>query len=463
MTTDRIVILGAGPAGLAAGYELCRRGASPVILERTGAVGGISRTEVYKDYCFDIGGHRFFTGIKRVDDMWRQLMSADLLTVRRKSRIYYRGRLFDYPLSFWNSLSNLGPVEGSLILASYIKARLRPLPCEDTFEQWVTNRFGDRLYRMFFKEYTEKVWGIPCTEIQADWAAQRIQGLSLVSAIKNAVLGNGDARTLIGQFHYPLKGPGMMWERFQEEITRLGGEVRLNAKVVGLRHEKSRAVSVICSGSDDNMEVPVDHLVSSIPVGRLVTCLEPEAPAHVIEAAHGLKHRAFILVGLVVERQELFPDQWIYVHSPQVRVARIQNFKNWSAAMVPDSGKSTLGMEYICSEGDDVWTMSDSALKEMASRELAELGLACAADVSDSHVIRQPDAYPVYDEGYRERLGVLRAFLEGFENIQSIGRNGMHRYNNMDHSMYTGMLAAENALGGHHDVWDVNGGDTYLG
>jgi protoporphyrinogen oxidase len=456
MSDETTLILGAGPAGLAAGYELARMGVCPIILEKADKVGGLSRTETFKGYNFDIGGHRFFTTYRQIDELWRRMLGKDFLKVPRSSRIYYRGRFYSYPLDFVNSLSNLGPAESSRILLSYLRAHVLPSREEKTFEQWVTNRFGSRLYSIFFKDYTEKVWGIPCHDIQADWAAQRINGLSLTSILSHMVFGAQKARTLIDEFHYPTKGPGMMWGRLQEELTTLGGQVWLNSEVIGLKREKNNIVSVTCANGRSTVDIPALHIISSLPMQRLVSLLQPEAPSEVLEASRRLRRRAFIIVGLIVGKKDLFPDQWIYVHNPSVKVARIQNFKNWSQGMVPDPQTTSVGMEYFCNEGDESWRMSDADLTKTACRELAELGLADGAAVIDHLVIRQPDAYPVYDSGYRRHLEIVQRFLSGIENFQTIGRNGMHRYNNMDHSMHTGILAARNILGENHDLWSAS-------
>ena len=462
MDEKQVVIIGAGPAGLTAAYGLIRQGVRPIVLEKADKVGGIARTETYKGYHFDIGGHRFFTKMARIDRLWGETLGEDFLNVPRLSRIYYQGRFFDYPLQAFNALYSLGIFEGLLIMASYFRAQVLPYSEEETFEQWVSNRFGRRLYRTFFKTYTEKVWGIPCDKIQADWAAQRIKGLSLIVALSNALLGNKQAKSLISEFRYPLRGPGMMWGRFRETIEEGGGKVLPDSDVIRLGHEKGRVTDLCYSQNGERIEVAVEHVISSVPVNRLVGLLEPEVPDHVLEAGRGLSYRAFLIVGLIVDREDLFPDQWIYVHSPHVRVGRIQNFKNWSAAMVPDPQRTSVGMEYFCNEGDDLWNTPDETLIDLASRELSQLGLAEQGDVIDGFVVRQPDAYPIYDPGYRDRLQVIREFLGTIGNLQTIGRSGMHRYNNMDHSMYTGMLAAENVLSAHHDLWEVNEEEEYL-
>jgi len=450
------VIIGAGPAGLAAAHELVRQHIRPVVLERANNAGGIARTEVYKDYYFDIGGHRFFTKIDEIDRLWHEMLGKEFLKVPRRSRIYYRDRFFNYPLSFYNALSNLGLIESVLIMLSYLNSQIRPYPREDNFEEWVSNRFGRRLYKTFFKTYTEKVWGIPCHKIQADWAAQRIKGLSLMVALTNALFGTQKAKSLIDEFLYPLKGPGLMWQSFVRAIEAGGGEVCFNSEAIQLKHENGYITSVKYTESKGESEMPVRHLISSMPISKLVTLLDPKAPNEVLEAARNLSYRSFLMVGLIVDKEDLFPDQWVYIHSPNVKVGRIQNFKNWSAAMVPDPQTTSVGMEYFCDEGDEIWNLSDSALTDLAMQELSELGLAVRDDLKDSFVVRQPKAYPVYDDKYGVRLRMIRDYLGLFGNLQTIGRNGMHRYNNMDHSMQTGKLAAQNILGADHNLWEVN-------
>jgi len=462
MNNNPVVTLGAGPAGLAAAYELIKQGVQPIVLEKSDKVGGIARTETYKDYYFDIGGHRFFTKIDRVNRLWHEMMGEDFRKVRRMSRIYYEGRLFNYPISISNTLFNLGILESLLMILSYFNAQFLPHREEKTFEQWVSNRFGRRLYKTFFQTYTEKVWGIPCSKIQADWAAQRIKGLSLIAAVSNALLGIKNAKSLIDEFYYPTKGPGMMWQRFQETIEHEGGTVRLNSEAIGLKHKNGRIISVACLESDKRTEVPVKHLISSIPINKLVALLDPQAPDEVLSAAQKLSYRAFIIVVLIIDKEDLFSDQWIYIHNPNVKVGRIQNFKNWSTAMVPDPKKTSVGMEYFCTEGDGIWTMSDNELIKLASRELTELGLSEVDRVIDSFIVRQPGAYPIYDSNYRDHLGVIKSYLANIENLQTIGRNGMHRYNNMDQSMLVGMLAAQNVFGANHDLWEVNEEKEYL-
>ena len=461
MTRHPVIVIGAGPAGLGAAWELAKQGCDPLVLEAGDKVGGLARTETHKGNRFDIGGHRFYTRNARITALWREMLGRDLLTVKRLSRICYKGRFLKYPLESLDTFANLGPLESALIILSYLKARLVPSAPEETFEQWVTNRFGRRLYLTFFKGYTEKVWGLPCDAIRADWAAQRMGGLSVAAAVTNAVFGTGGARTLAAEFLYPVLGPGMMWERFAEGVETNGGRVRLRAEVVRINHESGRVRSVTVADGDEPFDLSGDSFISSMPLCDLVMRMAPRPPADVVNAAVNLRYRDFILVALVVNGSRLFPDNWIYVHDARVRVARIQNFRNWSAAMVADAGKTCLGMEYFCSEGDELWNMGDFRLVQLAAGELDATGLASRRDVEDGVVIRERKAYPVYDGSYRDKVSVIRRYLSSFSNLQTVGRNGMHRYNNQDHSMLAGMLAAGNVLGGKHDIWDINADRSY--
>ena len=460
------VVVGAGPAGLIAAYELAKNGQKTTVLEQSDKVGGISRTETYKGYRFDIGGHRFFTKVGEVQALWKEILGDDFIQVPRLSRIYYRNRFFDYPLSISNTLKNLGPVDSTMIVLSYLKARakakMNPEFEAENFEEWVTERFGGRLYRTFFKSYTEKVWGIPCSKIQAEWAAQRIKGLSLSKAVINALFGSNDTKTLIKEFDYPVLGPGMMWEKCADLIEETGSRVEMHTRAVKIERTGNRIDRIVAQKGEETFELTGDHYVSSMPVSALVKRLDPPAPPEVLKAANGLKYRDFLIVPIIVNLKSLFPDNWIYIHSPDFKVGRIQNFKNWSAAMVPESDKTCLGMEYFCSEGDSIWEMDDAELIRLASEEIVGLGLVPDTSfVEDGTVIRQKKAYPVYDGDYRKHLSVLQGYIEGFENLQTIGRNGMHRYNNQDHSMLTGLLAAKNILGEHHDLWDINTERSY--
>jgi protoporphyrinogen oxidase len=456
---DRIIIGGAGPAGLTAGHLLSRRGYRPCILESDSQVGGLARTVRYKDFRFDIGGHRFFTKIPEVAKLWQEILGTEFIDVPRLSRIHYRGKYFHYPLKATEALLGLGPWEATRIVLSYLEARLWPHPVEQNFEQWVSNRFGERLYQIFFKTYTEKVWGVPCTEIRAEWAAQRIRGLSLARALLTATSlqkrSNG-VRTLIHQFKYPRLGPGQMWERCAELVTSEGGELRLNHRITGLELKGGRIVSVHATTATGEQRFEAEHFISTMPLRSLVQALGTAVPKNVRIAADALTYRDFVLVALILNKPGLFPDNWIYVHTPGVQVGRVQNFNNWSPALVPDPGKTCLGMEYFCFKGDNLWLQEDEELIQMASRELETLGLAASAQVIDGTVVRMPKAYPIYDAAYRRCLDSIQPFLDGIPNLHTIGRNGMHKYNNQDHSMYTAMLAVANLEGANHDLWAVN-------
>ncbi len=459
-----IVVIGAGPAGLTAAYLLAKRGRQVIVLESDAVVGGISRTVRYKEFRFDVGGHRFFTKIKRVEDLWHELLGNEFLDVPRLSRILYSGRFFNYPLKASNALSGLGLRETVRIIASYAKARMRPHPVEENFEQWVSNRFGRRLYEIFFKTYTEKVWGIPCTEIRAEWAAQRVQGLSLGKAILSATSlqkRSVTIKSLLERFRYPRLGPGQMWEQCAQRIIELGGKVLLSHRVTSLKVEDGRVTSVIVDTPDGERTIGGTHVLTTIPLRSLVRAVEPPVPPSVRTAADGLNYRDFILVALVLDKSDLFPDNWIYVHTPGVSVGRIQNFGNWSAAMVPDRRMTCLGMEYFCFAGDELWTRSDTDLIALASDELSRLGLAAGARVIDGAVVRMPKAYPIYDAAYAGHVSTIREHLAGVSNLVTVGRNGMHKYNNQDHSMYTAMLAVENIEGAGHDIWAVNSDYEY--
>ncbi len=459
-----VAIIGGGPAGLTAGYALQKytdNKAVPLVLEADGQLGGIARTEEYKGYRFDIGGHRFFTKVGEVEALWREVLGDKFITRPRMSRIYYQGKYYHYPLKIFNALGNMGPVEAVRIMGSYALSQIRPNPVEENFEQWVVNRFGNRLYGHFFRSYTEKVWGIPCTEIRADWAAQRIKNLSLKSAVLNAITGANDTASLIEQFEYPPLGPGMMWDAFAERIVERGGSVTLKQRVTRIHHDGSRVTAI----DVDDVSAPerprayrleADHFISSMPMATMVEAMDPPAPAAVRAAAARLKYRDFLIVVLILDKPDPFPDNWIYVHSPEVSVGRIQNFRSWSEAMVPDPGRASIGLEYFCHEGDGLWAKDNRDLIAQATAELTQLGLASPEDVVDGTVIRQPKAYPVYDGEYREAVDTIAAWMEGWSNFQTVGRNGMHRYNNQDHSMLTAMLAVRNIMGEHHDLWNVN-------
>lgn len=459
-----VVIVGAGPAGLTAAYELSKYGTPSVILEADKTVGGIARTVEYKGYRFDIGGHRFFTKVSLVEQMWKEILGDDFLSRPRLSRIYYKSRFFQYPLEPMNALLGLGLFESARCAVSFLLAKLFPEKPEDNLEAWVSNRFGRRLYNIFFKSYTEKVWGIPCRQIGAEWAAQRIRGLSVKTILLNALRGRERVenkqqivKTLLHEFQYPRLGPGMMWERTREIVEQRNSRVVMNAPVDKIFWTPGRVTAIRAGGK----LYEGSHFISSMPIRQLIEALDPAPPDYVRKAAADFKYRDFLTVALICRGENLFPDNWIYIHDPRVKVGRIQNFGNWSPEMVPEPGMSCLGLEYFCFEGDNLWNAPDEELKELARREIALLGLVPADAVVDAAVVRMPKAYPVYDDTYQRGLSAIREFLKTVPNLQLVGRNGMHRYNNQDHSMLTAILAARNIHGASYDLWQVNVDEEY--
>ncbi len=455
-----VAVLGGGPAGLTAGYLLAQQGRPVIVLEAEDQVGGLAKTEVRDGYRFDLGGHRFFTKSKEVDDLWHEVMKEEFLKRPRMSRIYWNGKFLDYPLNGMDVVKKLGPIELMRCGLSYLWAAVKPKGKEENLEQWVSNRFGWRLYNHFFKGYTEKVWGVPTTELRAEWAAQRIKGLSFFSAAKAAFFGNGDnkIKSLISEFHYPRFGPGQMWETMCDEIIALGGEVRLNSPVEDIEIEDGRIVALTAGGE----RIEPGEVISSLPLRATVGLAGEAASEPVKKAATGLRYRDFLTVALVLDGEDLFPDNWIYIHEDSVNVGRIQNYRSWSPWMVPDPTKACVGLEYFCFQGDKLWDMADDDLVELAKRELEILGLADPKKVERGFVTRVPLAYPMYDADYAERVDSIREWLGGIENLQQVGRNGLHRYNNSDHSMLTAIRAVDNVVNGTtHDIWAVNAESVY--
>lgn len=464
----RVVIFGAGPAGLAGAYALVKRGAKPVVLERSDTVGGISRTVSYKGYYFDIGGHRFFTHFDEVQALWDEVLGAELLERPRLSRIYYNGRFFDYPLRAKNALYNLGLREAARCMASYARVRLRPHPNEDSFETWVQNRFGDRLFDIFFRSYTEKVWGIPTDQIGAEWASQRIKNLDLGTAVRRALgLGPRDESviSLIERFRYPRTGPGLMYDTMRKKIEEKGGEIQMQAGVVSVQHEAGRVRAAHTRGPRGEQSWEGEHFLSSMPLTLLIRALDPPAPPEVLDAARRLRFRNLLCVNLIIQHPSLFPDNWIYVHDRRLQLGRVQNYKNWSPAMVPDPATTSLGLEYFCNDDDPIWRDDDAALVALGTREIKLAGLlgppGAEARVLDGAVVRAPKAYPVYVRGYERHLEVVVSYLRTLVNLQPVGRYGMFKYNNADHSILTALLAVENMYGARHDVWGVNTDSDY--
>jgi protoporphyrinogen oxidase len=471
-SAPRVVIIGAGPAGLTAAYELTKSGVTSIVLEADSVVGGISRTEVRDGWRFDIGGHRFFTKVQRVDDFWHEILDDDEFLQRpRASRIYYQGKFFDYPIKPVKALRTLGLVEAMRCGASFLWVRVRPPQDQSTLEGYIVSNYGWRLYHHFFKTYSEKLWAIPPSEIGADWGAQRIKGMSLWNAVwepvRSRLAGSRDrskqVTSLIERFQYPKYGPGMMWERCRDLVEANGTKVIMETPVTRIRHEGGRAVSVVAEADGVTTEYPADHVVSSMPFSLLLRAMDPPAPAEVQRAADDLRFRDFLTVALVVPADKVaWTDNWLYVHAPDVKTMRIQNFGSWSPYLVKD-GRNVLGLEYTVLESDESWTASDADLIERGKAELERMGLVNAADVEAGYVVRMPKAYPVYDEAYGDNVDVLRAWLaDNAPNVHPVGRNGMHKYNNQDHSMYTAMLTVENIVdGAGHDIWSVNVEEEY--
>lgn len=477
MQQTHVVVIGAGPAGLTAAYLLAKENVFVTVLEADPIyVGGIAKTAKYKDYCFDIGGHRFFSKAEEVEALWSEILPNDMLDRPRSSRIFYRKRFFSYPLKAFEALHKLGVIESALCVASYLKAKLFPIKNPKNFSDWVTNHFGKRLFNIFFKTYTEKVWGMRCDEISADWAAQRIKGLSLFSAIMNAALpkkwlqrnDKQVIKTLIDTFRYPRKGPGMLWEACAEKIKEKNSDVIMGSAVFHCEYlPAKKSWRVLYRDIDNNeKEINATHVISSAPLRDLVThYLTPAVSAQAKQAAEALRYRDFLIVVLILKDKNLFSDNWIYVHDAQVDVARIQNFKSWSPEMVPNADTCCYGMEYFCFKDDSTWAASDSVLIKKASAEIEKLGLAKASDILDGCVVRQPKAYPVYDGDYQKNVDVIRCELEEkFPSLYLVGRNGMHKYNNQDHAMMTAMLTVKNILAGErkYDVWFVNQDAEYI-
>ena len=457
------IVIGGGPSGLAAAYELAQNRYPVRLFEKSPLLGGIARTENFRGYSFDMGGHRFFTKSAEIDLLWKDLLGDDFLVRPRMSRIYYKKKFFHYPLKPFNALFSLGVLESFRVAFSYLRWAVFPYRSEETFDRWATNRFGKRLFKIFLESYTEKVWGIACSEIQAGWAAQRIMNLSLRAAIVNMFIKAGSRiKTLIEEFHYPRKGPGMLWEALRRRIVSLGGELELNAHVERIHHEDGRIHGVTLSRNQKKEKLTTAGVISSMPLPEFVHCLRPAAPAAVLAAADQLRYHDFLTVCLIVDRADTFPDNWIYIHEPDVQVGRIQNFKNWSPDMVANSRKSSLGLEYFCNRGDPLWNMADEALIEMAKNELEKIGLADPETVEDGTVYRVANAYPVYDGDYGHAMETVKQYVGTLENVQTIGRSGLHRYDNQDHAMLTGIFAGRNIIEeAGFDLWAINTDDEY--
>jgi protoporphyrinogen oxidase len=506
------VIAGAGPAGLTAALELLRRSdITPIVIEADTQVGGISKTINYRGNRMDLGGHRFFSKSDWVMRWWQEILpladgqipssralrihyqgrtrdltpegtapascDAVMLVRQRLSRIFYRRRFFDYPLTLnAGTVKNLGLAETFKIGMSYGQAQLRSRSPEITLEDFLINRFGTRLYRTFFRQYTEKVWGVPCNQISAEWGAQRIKGLSVAKAIAHALAGpfrnSSDAAqkdtetSLIERFLYPNLGPGQMWEEVARRVSARGGAIHLRQRVVAIQREADKVVSVdvLDEAAAAVLRVRCDYLLSSMPVKDLIAMLKPD-DSHIAQIAADLPYRSFMTVGLLLRsmRGGRTPsDNWIYIQEPDVRIGRLQIFNNWSPALVADPKTVWLGLEYFCDQGDELWTMEDQQFVDFAIGELEKIGLIERKDVIGGTLVRVPNAYPAYFGAYSQ-FGELRAYLDRFSNLYPIGRNGMHRYNNQDHSMLTAAAAVDSIAGGapKHDIWNINTEESY--
>ncbi len=465
-----VAIIGAGPAGLTAAYLLSKQGFSVKVIEKDPMyVGGISRTVEHNGFRFDIGGHRFFSKSQEVVALWNEILPDDFIQRPRMSRIYYEGKFYSYPLRAFEALGNLGIIRSSLCMLSFARAKAFPRHDVKSFEDWTINQFGHKLYSIFFKTYTEKVWGMPCDEMSADWAAQRIKGLSLGAAVLDGLkrsLGLNkrpndgmETKTLLETFRYPRQGPGMMWNAARDKVIAMGNDVVMDTALKQLRFDDvtHRWNMQTVSGNGAVANINAAHVISSAPMRELASRIYPLPQT--LPNALNLNYRDFLTVALMIRSDDLFPDNWIYIHDDKVKVGRVQNFRSWSPEMVPDPDLACVGLEYFCFEGDGLWSMSDDELVALATREMAILGLCKPETVVGGAVVRQEKAYPVYDETYRDNVDAMRLELEAaYPTLHMVGRNGMHRYNNQDHAMMTAMLTVKNIVAGQrvYDIWNVN-------
>lgn len=461
-----IYILGAGPAGLAAAYTLTSQGIPVVVVERDKRVGGLAKSIEYEGFILDFGPHRFFTKLSPVVKLWNQVLGKDQVTVNRLTRIYYGGKYFSYPLQAKQVLSALGLLETVKILSSYVKVRLFPKPQPENFSEWVIGKFGRRLFEIFFESYTEKLWGIPCTEISADWAAQRIKGLSLYKAVVNALLGNdGKVKTLIDQFQFPRLGSGQLYDKIADYLNQHQQPLLLNTEVIEVHHNDGEATHVTVRNRETKevQTFPCGGVISSIPLTLLVEELKTAPPQPVIESARSLKFRNTILVYLIIDDGHLFPDNWLYINDPRVKLGRVTNFANWSPEMLPNNHQTPLCCEYWCNFDDQLWNCPEEDLRQMAQADLIKIGLLQKQQVSGGFVVRLPRTYPIYAGNYKASLATIEEYFKGFQNLQLVGRYGAFKYNNQDHSLLMGILAAENVMTpGKHNLWNVNSDSEYV-
>ena len=451
----KVAVIGAGPAGLTTAYKLAQAGIGVDLYEASGQVGGMCRTLDLWDQKVDIGPHRFFSSDARVNRLWLEVIEKDYQMVDRLTRIYYNKKLFYYPLKAFNALANLGIFKAISCLWSYMVEKIKPTKQDGSFENWVVSRFGRQLYSIFFKTYTEKLWGISCQELDADFAAQRIKKLSLFEAIKNALFGSrgNKHKTLVDQFAYPNEGTGMVYERMAELIEKMGGKVHLNQPVERVLTTNNKAHSLVL---ENGKELAYDQIISSMPLTLLVERL-PEVPENIVAHCKELKFRNTVLVYLKVDAEELFPDNWLYVHDSELRMGRITNFRNWVPDINQGEKSTILALEYWCNFEDDFWQWDESRLIELAKKEIKKTGLIGSATVSEGMVYRIPRCYPIYNKGYKAKLTNIENYLDTIENLKVIGRYGAFKYNNQDHSILMGLLVADNLINKtNHSLWDIN-------
>ena len=461
-----ILILGAGPAGLSCAYELSKQRYLSTVWDKNEVVGGLARTIEYRGYRFDIGPHRFFTKHDEVNALWHNVLGDDALRVNRLTRIFYNQTFFHYPLKPLNALLGLGIGTSLRAVVSYLHAKYKLAGhTARNFEELVTKQFGAVLYRVFFKTYTEKVWGLPCTSIGAEWASQRIKGLSLGTAVWNALLGPRKGRrqikTLIDCFDYPRTGAGLVYEKMSRTLTRFGSSIALNTTATVIHRRGNRITHVEAATPRGAVTTQVTHLFSSIPLTEFVLKLHPSAPEDVLEAARKLYYRDHITVNLILSRRAIFPDNWIYVHSPNVRMARIADYGNFSEEMLATKDTTCISVEYFVFAHEDLWSLPDTDLVRLATEELNTVGLVRPHEILDGFVVREKDSYPVYYVGHRPLFEKIKNYVDGLENVTLIGRGGMYKYNNQDHSILTGLLAARKYLGESHNIWEINTDEDY--
>ena len=466
MKSKEVIIIGAGPAGLGAALELQKNNIKDILIIDTHSIpGGLSRTEIFEGNRFDLGPHRFFSKNKEINQLWHKVLGNDFKPVKRYTRIYYKNKFFNYPLKPFNTLKNLGIIESSQAMIDYFLSQITNNNTIQSFEDWVSKNFGRKLYRTFFKTYTEKVWGIDCKKISGDWAAQRIKGLNLYEAVLDALKptkSKKSAKTLVEEFDYPVYGAGMMYERMAEQISEQGGDFLFDTTVKQINLKDDRVESIIVKNNNRELIIPIETLFSSMPLTKAVQSIKPTAGENILKASRKLFFRDHITVNLIIEGYDLFPDNWIYVHSPEVKMARLANYNNFSLCMPANQKTTVLSVEYFIFKNDNIWNMSDHDIIKLAKEELHYMNLVNKSLVKDGFVIREIDSYPIYFVGYQKYYHILKEFISNISNIQCIGRGGMYKYNNQDHSLYAGILAARNYCGAQYNILDVNVDVEYL-